>query len=214
MRHSFVRQACAHRHHACIKLLQKHGAELKLKNEGVELCRVAHVGDLHLIKLLLDAGASATAADYDGRTAMHLAVCEGNMPLVRLLIEHAVATKRPTVKAMCSIEDRWGRLPVDDARVRNYVDMIVLLETSRNDGVGITRSSNVGLDMVERIPRPSFTGTQLDQVVEEIATQPSSGPASSSALPEMGSSTQQRFSSRFPPMRESTTSNDGDDETT
>ena len=36
-----------------------------------------------------------TAADYDGRTALHLAAAEGHLPVVRMLIEQCCVPHEP-----------------------------------------------------------------------------------------------------------------------
>ena len=44
-------------------------------------------------------GMDMGAADYDGRTAMHLACAEGHLNVVKLLLEHCQVQFDP--------EDRW-----------------------------------------------------------------------------------------------------------
>ena len=62
---------------------------------------------VELDRLIREEGISPDVADYDGRTALHLAACEGNMDLVKMLIDEYGA-KRSTV-------DRWGNTPLDEA---------------------------------------------------------------------------------------------------
>lgn len=64
-------------------------------------------GDLDEVHRLLSAGANVNAADYDGRTPLHLAAAEGWPMLVRYLLAHGA--RRDTT-------DRWGHTPIDDAR--------------------------------------------------------------------------------------------------
>jgi len=56
---------------------------------------------------MLDEGADVNEGDYDRRTALHLAASEGQLDVVRLLIERG---------ADVSARDRWGGTPLDDAR--------------------------------------------------------------------------------------------------
>ena len=49
---------------------------------------------------------SSCGVDYDGRTALHIASSEGNLGIVKYLIEQGV-DPNPV--------DRWGGSPIDDA---------------------------------------------------------------------------------------------------
>ncbi len=45
-------------------------------------------------------GIDMAAADYDGRTALHLACAEGHLNVVRLLLEHCGVSHK--------VKDRWA----------------------------------------------------------------------------------------------------------
>jgi hypothetical protein len=47
--------------------------------------------NLPLLRRLIDAGADANSADYDGRTPLHIAAAEGNSVIVRVLVEEGGA---------------------------------------------------------------------------------------------------------------------------
>ncbi|KZV46314.1 seven transmembrane domain-containing tyrosine-protein kinase 1-like, partial [Dorcoceras hygrometricum] len=61
----------------------------------------------------------ANLADYDKRTALHLASCEGCTEIVDLLLD-----KRADVNSM----DRWGRTPLSDARTFGHDEICKILE--------------------------------------------------------------------------------------
>ena len=66
-------------HHSVTKLLVSHKAELQMaesESAGM-LCDFTQKGDIDKTTQLLDAGCPVNAADYDGRTALHLACSEG-----------------------------------------------------------------------------------------------------------------------------------------
>ncbi|KAF2315316.1 hypothetical protein GH714_038812 [Hevea brasiliensis] len=68
-------------------------------------------------------------ADYDKRTALHLASCEGCTEIVVLLLE-----KGADVNSV----DRWGRTPLSDARSFGHEDICKILESRGGiDPVGL-----------------------------------------------------------------------------
>jgi glutaminase len=76
------------------------------RTEGiVQLCWAASQGDLSEIQRLAARGVDLDGADYDGRTALHLAVSEGAVHIVEYLLSKGVKVD-PV--------DRWGGTPMDD----------------------------------------------------------------------------------------------------
>ena len=72
------------------------------------LCHAASTGELEELVGLLDRYPHMVSApDYDGRTALHLAVCAQNLRAVELLLQRG---------ADAQMRDRWGSAPLDDAR--------------------------------------------------------------------------------------------------
>eukprot|EP00961_Rhodomonas_salina_P206753 2791095-Rhodomonas_salina.3 len=51
------------------------------------MCNAASKGDLQHIKFLVSMGASVNAADYDRRSALHLASAEGHHEVVEFLVQ-------------------------------------------------------------------------------------------------------------------------------
>lgn len=47
------------------------------------LCKLVFDGDLPLLRRMIRAGIAIDAGDYDQRTALHIAACEGNLTAVR-----------------------------------------------------------------------------------------------------------------------------------
>ncbi len=73
----------------------------------VELLWAAAENDLAGILTALAKGIPASAADYDGRTALHLAAAEGQIEAVRYLLAHG---------HRLHVRDRWGSTPQDEAK--------------------------------------------------------------------------------------------------
>ncbi|KAJ0668887.1 putative protein kinase TKL-Pl-5 family [Helianthus annuus] len=67
----------------------------------------------------LDKGVEPNVENYDKRTALHLAACEGCTEIVILLLE-----KGADVNSI----DRWGRTPLSDARDMGHTEICKILE--------------------------------------------------------------------------------------
>uniref|UniRef100_A0AC35U7C6 Glutaminase n=1 Tax=Rhabditophanes sp. KR3021 TaxID=114890 RepID=A0AC35U7C6_9BILA len=74
----------------------------------VSLLFAAKNGDLQTVRRLYLQGANLNMADYDGRTAIHLAASEGHAHLVKFLLNIG--------KVNYSLTDRWGRTAIEDAK--------------------------------------------------------------------------------------------------
>ncbi|KAJ0461611.1 putative protein kinase TKL-Pl-5 family [Helianthus annuus] len=67
----------------------------------------------------LENGVEPNVGDYDKRTALHLAACEGCTEIVLLLLEKG---------ADVNSTDRWGRTPLSDARGVGHMEICKILE--------------------------------------------------------------------------------------
>ncbi|KAL3502847.1 hypothetical protein ACH5RR_037296 [Cinchona calisaya] len=66
---------------------------------GVRLMYMANEGDVDGIQEVLDSGTSVNFRDIDGRTALHVAACQGQGDVVQLLLRRG---------AEVDVKDRWG----------------------------------------------------------------------------------------------------------
>jgi glutaminase len=80
----------------------------------VDLCWAASEGDLDGLRRLVAEGGDPGAADYDGRTPLHLAAAEGRAEVVTYLL--GIGVDRDP-------RDRWGKTPVDDATRGGHADV-------------------------------------------------------------------------------------------
>lgn len=99
-------------------------AEPLKRNLIVDLCWAAAEGDLNGIRRLVVQGVRLDDADYDGRTALHLAASEGQVHVVEYFIAQG-ATIFPI--------DRWGHTPLDDARRAGHLRVVELIESHPED---------------------------------------------------------------------------------
>ncbi|KAJ7345225.1 hypothetical protein JRQ81_001175 [Phrynocephalus forsythii] len=84
-------------------------------------CVAAKNGDLDALKILESMGGNLSSGDYDGRTPLHIACCEGNLKIVRHLLESGA-----TVYA----KDRMGATPLMNAIKFRHHRVIDLLRTT------------------------------------------------------------------------------------
>ena len=92
----------------------------KNQNEFSELCLAAQKGDLNHLKKLYNSGVDMSQCDYDKRTALHLAVCENHIQIVKFLIIIA--------KVNINIQDRWNNTPYDEAVRLNHEEIISVFD--------------------------------------------------------------------------------------
>ena len=116
-----LQEAMLHGHEQIVALLKESGVvlsdESKLQLE-VKLCTFAVSGDLDRIKLLISAGISVNAADYDNRSVLHLSAACGHASVVKYLVEQG---------ADVNAKDRWGCTPFNDAVQQNHTAVQELL---------------------------------------------------------------------------------------
>ncbi len=99
--------------HECGKIDPRVRAPETTAGDTFLLLQAAAAGDLSEIMLLAAKGADLDAADYDGRTALHLAASEGRVDALEYLIHKGVNLK-PV--------DRWNNTPLDDARRHGHAE--------------------------------------------------------------------------------------------
>ncbi len=90
-----------------------------------QLINAASLGDIDELSRLIAQGADINAADYDGRSPLHLAASEGRKDAAAFLVAK---------NANCAAKDRWGATPLDDAKRHNHADLFELLVTPPQSG--------------------------------------------------------------------------------
>ena len=113
-----------HNYDSLVRSIDKQDPRLK-KNESkltsvMSLVGAASQGDLNEIKRLVAEGVNLNSADYDGRTALHLAAAEGQLQVVKYFIAR---------NAYLNPVDRWGGTPLSDAYAGKHQEVAELLES-------------------------------------------------------------------------------------
>ena len=112
-----LHDAIRHRHRPLVELLRRHGARLPA-TPAAELCGLAATGDMAALALWIDAGADPSAADYDGRTPLHLAAASGHRETITLLLARGADPRAL---------DRWLATPHKEATTAGHHAAAALL---------------------------------------------------------------------------------------
>uniref|UniRef100_A0A8C5ESE1 asparaginase n=1 Tax=Gouania willdenowi TaxID=441366 RepID=A0A8C5ESE1_GOUWI len=85
-------------------------------------CAAAKIGDVEALKALSEMGSNLSLGDYDGRTPLHVAACEGHLHAVEYLLGHG---------GSLHVKDRYGATPLSNAvRFRNNSLCVMFLLVS------------------------------------------------------------------------------------
>eukprot|EP00092_Neocalanus_flemingeri_P096383 GFUD01122693.1.p1 GENE.GFUD01122693.1~~GFUD01122693.1.p1 ORF type:complete len:277 (-),score=80.29 GFUD01122693.1:72-902(-) len=125
--------------------------------EIVKLLLAASHGDKLALERAFLSGSDMNMSDYDDRTPLHLACCEGYIGCVRFLLE--------TCKVNLDVQDRWGSTPLEEARKTNNMRVVALLK------------KHMASDKIQ-IEKPISEETQ-DHMVENSSNSPDDSDLSS-----------------------------------
>ena len=92
----------------------------------MNLLFAAYEGDLSEIRRLKTQGFDILMADYDKRTALHLAASEGKYDVVKYLVDYC---KKYGMYEYIDFKDRWNRTALDDAKTGNHEKCIKILDS-------------------------------------------------------------------------------------
>jgi glutaminase len=93
-------------------------------DQATYFCAAAAKGDLTELRRLVARSVDVNLADYDGRTALHLAASDGHADVLRYLLP---------LGAAADSTDRWGNTPLDDARRNGDGESVALLQPSTSE---------------------------------------------------------------------------------
>ncbi|XP_074376254.1 potassium channel KOR1-like isoform X6 [Apium graveolens] len=119
-----LHEAIKNGHDLVASLLVESGASLHIFDAGNCLCMAVAREDTDYLRRVMDNGANPNSKNYDLRTPLHLASSKGLCAIAHLLLEAG---------ASVFSKDRWGKTPLDEARIGGNKNLVQLLENAKHD---------------------------------------------------------------------------------
>ncbi|XP_072968740.1 potassium channel AKT1-like [Typha angustifolia] len=123
-------EALLGKHETVAQLLVDNGADLSSGDMGLYACRAAEENSTKLLEDVIRYGGDVNLPRKDGSTALHRAVCEGNIQLVKFLLKQGADIDRP---------DCHGWTPRSLADQQSHEEIKALFEVKK----ALNRSSSV-----------------------------------------------------------------------
>lgn len=116
-------EAIKNGHDGVASLLANVGASLYVESPGICLCEAVARKELGFLRRLLANGINPNSKNYNLQTPMHLAAAEGLFEVCVLLLQTGSSV---------FATDRWGRTPLDEARIGGDINLVTLLEDAKH----------------------------------------------------------------------------------
>lgn len=125
-------------------------------------CAAAKIGDIEALEALKEMGSNLSLGDYDGRTPLHVACCEGNLKTVQYLLSHGA-----TVYA----KDRYGATPLSNAVHFRHKEVVKLL---RKTGAHFSRDEldEAGMELCSLSASGDLEGLEIWSLAGADLTKP------------------------------------------
>ncbi|KAL8149684.1 hypothetical protein AgCh_006630 [Apium graveolens] len=115
-------EAILSNHHQVLRLLEDNGALLSSGDTGHFACIAAERNNLQLLKEIVRHGGDVTRPKNNGSTALHVAVCEGNIDIVKFLLDQGCYADKA---------DDHGWTPRNLAEQQGHEDIKLLFQSPK-----------------------------------------------------------------------------------
>lgn len=125
-------------------------------------CAAAKIGDIEALEALKEMGSNLCLGDYDGRTPLHIAACEGHLKLVQYLLSHG---------ASVYAKDRYGDTPLCNAVRFKHKEVVKLL---RKTGAHFSREEleEAGTELCSLAASGDLDGLEIWSIAGADLTRP------------------------------------------
>ncbi|XP_009393618.2 potassium channel AKT1 [Musa acuminata AAA Group] len=160
-------QAMVGKHEDVVKLLIKNGAALSSGDMGSFACTAAEQNSLELLKDIIRYGGDVTVPKKDKTTALHVAVCEGNVQLVEFLLERGANIDTPDCNGWTprKLADQQGHEEIKrlfEAK-KDFATSSVPVSTPASHSVG-RYSSEPAIRLSSNEDRPDLSWERSDRL--------------------------------------------------
>jgi len=153
-----------HEQVAIHQYLKDAGCELTGMDTALLLCKTAAAGNLEKMKNLVDNRVDPNLCDQDGRTALHLASCNGCIDIINFLLKHTPSINVNPV-------DMMGGTPLDDANRHKQRVAITMLQT-----VGALQEGDEQIPALIKLQQQSISrkgrSARISEVVDRAMKSP------------------------------------------
>ena len=137
--------------------------------------------DTGQIQALVARNVNINEGDYDGRTALHVAACEGHLHIVEYLLR---------LGANVRARDRFGNSPLDDARRETHPAVAELLERHAQNGKTTAAAQSLvapfrSIPVLGQNPGTAVTPKQISLILRSVGLLVESDPRFSAAYKQL-----------------------------
>ncbi|XP_047308580.1 potassium channel AKT1-like [Impatiens glandulifera] len=116
-------EAIAADHLELAQILSDIGSKISMGDVGQYACNAVEQNNLRLLQEIVGFGGDVTLPSRTGSTALHVAVCEGNLEIVKYLLKQG---------ALIDVEDKDGWSPRDLADQQGHEEIKILFEATES----------------------------------------------------------------------------------